>query len=297
MDPICLYLMQEITFEKECRLKESMKMMGLANWMHWLAWFVKYFVYLLIPAILIVIIVKVCLMQSSEALYFVPCSQWCYVMLYAFKWSPVLFSVMHSDKVCSASGNQVKLYFSPCIHTKLCIMSVIKRSLITCLIHSNEGLFCVRQSNEALPCHMHSKSLFVCFLVPWTLTQMKCCFVWYIQMNSILSHRFKWRFVLSHAFKGSKIFFVPCIHIKLHCISCIQMKLRFVSGNQMKLYPVTCIPKVCLFVFWSHGLKWNVVLSDTFKWTSFCLIDSNEDLFCLMHSKEARYFFLSHAFI
>ncbi|XP_030830907.1 ATP-binding cassette transporter subfamily A isoform X1 [Strongylocentrotus purpuratus] len=50
---------RELTFEKECRLKESMKMMGLANWMHWLAWFIKYFVYLLIPTILILVIVVV----------------------------------------------------------------------------------------------------------------------------------------------------------------------------------------------------------------------------------------------
>lgn len=50
---------RELTFEKECRLKESMKMMGLANWMHWLAWFVKYFIYLLIPTILIIVIVQV----------------------------------------------------------------------------------------------------------------------------------------------------------------------------------------------------------------------------------------------
>nr|XP_054765000.1 phospholipid-transporting ATPase ABCA3-like [Lytechinus pictus] len=50
---------RELTFEKECRLKESMKMMGLANWMHWLAWFVKYFVYLLIPTLLILTIVVV----------------------------------------------------------------------------------------------------------------------------------------------------------------------------------------------------------------------------------------------
>ena len=28
--------------------QESMKMMGLSNWLHWLAWFVKYFVFILI---------------------------------------------------------------------------------------------------------------------------------------------------------------------------------------------------------------------------------------------------------
>ncbi|XP_072168711.1 phospholipid-transporting ATPase ABCA3-like [Diadema setosum] len=50
---------REITLEKECRLKESMRMMGLANWMHWLAWFTKYFIYLLIPMILILVILQV----------------------------------------------------------------------------------------------------------------------------------------------------------------------------------------------------------------------------------------------
>jgi hypothetical protein len=28
--------------------KESMKMMGLSNWLHWTAWFIKYFLFLLI---------------------------------------------------------------------------------------------------------------------------------------------------------------------------------------------------------------------------------------------------------
>ena len=41
------------------RLKESMKMMGLSNWMHWFAWFVKILVFFLIIIILQTILLKV----------------------------------------------------------------------------------------------------------------------------------------------------------------------------------------------------------------------------------------------
>ncbi|XP_071958195.1 phospholipid-transporting ATPase ABCA3-like [Antedon mediterranea] len=51
-------IVKELVIEKETRLKESMKMMGLANWIHWLAWFVKTYSFLLISIILIVILFK-----------------------------------------------------------------------------------------------------------------------------------------------------------------------------------------------------------------------------------------------
>lgn len=41
------------------RLKESMKMMGLSNWMHWFAWFVKIITFFLIIIILQTILLKV----------------------------------------------------------------------------------------------------------------------------------------------------------------------------------------------------------------------------------------------
>ena len=53
------FIIQELCLEKELRLKESMKMMGLANWVHWLAWFVKNFLFLSITTLLIVILCKV----------------------------------------------------------------------------------------------------------------------------------------------------------------------------------------------------------------------------------------------
>ena len=45
--------------EKQNRLKESMKMMGLANWIHWSAWFTKNLLFLLITGIVMVIVLKV----------------------------------------------------------------------------------------------------------------------------------------------------------------------------------------------------------------------------------------------
>ncbi|XP_033100067.1 ATP-binding cassette sub-family A member 3-like [Anneissia japonica] len=45
---VALNIAKNVAYEKEKRLKESMKMMGLSNWVHWLAWFIKYLIYLTI---------------------------------------------------------------------------------------------------------------------------------------------------------------------------------------------------------------------------------------------------------
>ncbi|CAH1794818.1 unnamed protein product [Owenia fusiformis] len=45
---IALNIVKDVVYEKERKLKESMKMMGMNNWLHWTAWFVKYFVFQLI---------------------------------------------------------------------------------------------------------------------------------------------------------------------------------------------------------------------------------------------------------
>ena len=50
---------QELVAEKQARIKESMKMMGLANWVHWTAWFIKNMLFLLITIILSTILIKV----------------------------------------------------------------------------------------------------------------------------------------------------------------------------------------------------------------------------------------------
>ncbi|KAH3872038.1 phospholipid-transporting ATPase ABCA3-like isoform X2 [Dreissena polymorpha] len=45
---VALNIVKDVVHEKERKLKESMKMMGLNNWLHWAAWFVKYLLFLCI---------------------------------------------------------------------------------------------------------------------------------------------------------------------------------------------------------------------------------------------------------
>ncbi len=52
-------IVKGIVYEKEKRLKEVMKVMGLGNQVHWLAWFITSFVLMLISIIFLVLILKV----------------------------------------------------------------------------------------------------------------------------------------------------------------------------------------------------------------------------------------------
>ncbi|CAL1544560.1 unnamed protein product [Lymnaea stagnalis] len=45
---IVLGMVRDIVLEKERKLKETMKMMGISNWLHWAAWFTKHFLFLLV---------------------------------------------------------------------------------------------------------------------------------------------------------------------------------------------------------------------------------------------------------
>ncbi|VDI42992.1 ATP-binding cassette, subfamily A (ABC1), member 1 [Mytilus galloprovincialis] len=60
MPGCCLLAMicKNIVYEKEMRLKEIMKIMGLGNGVHWLAWFIDAFIVMFISLILMVIILK-----------------------------------------------------------------------------------------------------------------------------------------------------------------------------------------------------------------------------------------------
>lgn len=73
-----LNIVQDIVYEKEKKLKESMKMMGLNGWLHWLAWFTKYFIFLVITMALAAVFFTVkfsergrVLNQSSRSVIFV----------------------------------------------------------------------------------------------------------------------------------------------------------------------------------------------------------------------------------
>jgi hypothetical protein len=52
---------KSIVIEKEERLKEVMKVMGLSNGVHWLAWFITCFVMMFASIILLILTVKVCI--------------------------------------------------------------------------------------------------------------------------------------------------------------------------------------------------------------------------------------------
>ncbi|GIY69232.1 ATP-binding cassette sub-family A member 3 [Caerostris extrusa] len=52
-------MIKNIVLEKEKRLKEAMKMMGLSRWLHWTAWFLKYFLFLIISCAIITILLCV----------------------------------------------------------------------------------------------------------------------------------------------------------------------------------------------------------------------------------------------
>lgn len=48
-----------ITMEKENRLKDVMKIMGLPNWLHWTGWFIKTMIYMTIIITFMIILIKV----------------------------------------------------------------------------------------------------------------------------------------------------------------------------------------------------------------------------------------------
>ena len=58
-------IVKDIVYEKEWRLKEVMKVMGLSNAVHWLSWFITSFVMMLVSVLLLVIVLKVAFVCSS----------------------------------------------------------------------------------------------------------------------------------------------------------------------------------------------------------------------------------------
>ena len=67
--PFNSYL-QELVLEKETRLRESMKMMGLKGSVLWCAWFVKQFLFLFFIGIIITILLKVYTLHNSTLFLF-----------------------------------------------------------------------------------------------------------------------------------------------------------------------------------------------------------------------------------
>lgn len=80
-----LQISKDIAYEKEKKLKESMKMMGLSTSMYWLSWFAKCFIYMIIVIILYTIVFNIPIGSKGKILNYVQpslffCFLLCYVM-------------------------------------------------------------------------------------------------------------------------------------------------------------------------------------------------------------------------
>jgi ATP-binding cassette, subfamily A (ABC1), member 3 len=99
-------LTKNLVIEKEKRLKESMKMMGLKNWLHWLAWFIKSFLWLALSvgllSILITIKVKdgVGIMNKSDGLLI-------YLFFITYTISSIAFCFMLSTFFSKVSKSEI----------------------------------------------------------------------------------------------------------------------------------------------------------------------------------------------
>ncbi|XP_033630935.1 ATP-binding cassette sub-family A member 3-like [Asterias rubens] len=94
---VALNIAKSVTYEKEKRLKESMKMMGLSNWVHWSAWFIKYFIYLIITVSLMTMMfcIKVGDLNAAVVTNSDPSIIFVFLMLYA------VLSIMYSFAISS----------------------------------------------------------------------------------------------------------------------------------------------------------------------------------------------------
>lgn len=93
-----LCTVRNIVHEKERKLKESMKMMGLRSWVHWSAWFAQSFIMMLISMVIICFEIKFgkILEHSDITLIFV------WLMMYAL--ASISFCFMISSLFSKASN-------------------------------------------------------------------------------------------------------------------------------------------------------------------------------------------------
>jgi ATP-binding cassette, subfamily A (ABC1), member 3 len=93
----CSTIVKFLTIEKEKQLKETMKIMGLSNWIHWAAWFTKCFVSLTITVTLMVFLLKVEWSPTTDLAIFRFANSlilWIFLMLFGI--STIMFSFMIS---------------------------------------------------------------------------------------------------------------------------------------------------------------------------------------------------------
>ncbi|PIK54928.1 putative ATP-binding cassette sub-family A member 3 [Apostichopus japonicus] len=104
---IALNIARSVTHEKEKRLKESMKMMGLSNWIHWTAWFLKSLIYCFIVMILMSIFFLVPLKSVGAAVVnnTEPLILFIFLMMYSI--ATIMYSFMISSFFSKANSATV----------------------------------------------------------------------------------------------------------------------------------------------------------------------------------------------
>uniref|UniRef100_A0A7M4E1N8 ATP binding cassette subfamily A member 3 n=1 Tax=Crocodylus porosus TaxID=8502 RepID=A0A7M4E1N8_CROPO len=107
-----LNIVRAVVHEKEKKLKEYMRMMGLSNWLHWSAWFLMFFLFLLVSIFFVTLLfcIKVSeqgavLTNSDPTLVF--------TFLAVFSISSISFSFMVSTFFSRGSGIQWKDLMKP----------------------------------------------------------------------------------------------------------------------------------------------------------------------------------------
>ncbi|KAL3853225.1 hypothetical protein ACJMK2_016781 [Sinanodonta woodiana] len=90
-----LQISKNIAYEKENKLKESMKMMGLSTVMYWLSWFVKCLIYLAIAMILYTLLLCIPIGSKGKVLNYTQPTLF-YVFLLAYALSLIAFCFMVS---------------------------------------------------------------------------------------------------------------------------------------------------------------------------------------------------------
>ena len=101
-------LVRNIVHEKEKRLKEAMRMMGLDNWVHWTAWFLKSIVFLLCSIVIMTVLISLFdVFRLSEPVLI-------FLFLFLFSCSVICFCFMIStlfSKANNASSAGGLIYF------------------------------------------------------------------------------------------------------------------------------------------------------------------------------------------
>ncbi|KAK0403213.1 hypothetical protein QR680_016785 [Steinernema hermaphroditum] len=66
-----IYIVKNVVMEKEDRLKEYMRVMGLSQWIHWVAHFVVSYIKLLFAVVVLSVLLKIVMSKSDPSVHFV----------------------------------------------------------------------------------------------------------------------------------------------------------------------------------------------------------------------------------